>query len=108
MKSIEKIRVKLLLGFLTVLALVMGFVYASLAAIGGLGGALDVAVNGAAKNLRPSEIRSRLPGNARRCGCQKGLSAQSEALRESPKGTPRCRWKAGPQPERLPHVRCLA
>ena len=54
MKSIKikKISVKLLLAFATVLALVMGLGYSSLTAIGGLGGSLDVAVNGTAKKLR--------------------------------------------------------
>ena len=48
MKSIKKISTKLLLAFAVVLALG----YSSLTAIGGLGGALDVAVNGTAKKLR--------------------------------------------------------
>jgi methyl-accepting chemotaxis protein len=52
MKSMKKISTKLLLAFATVLALVMGLGYSSLTAIGGLGGALDVAVNGTAKKLR--------------------------------------------------------
>src|ERR1022692_2417440 len=51
MKSIKKISTKLLLAFAVVLALVMAL-YSSLTAIGGLGGALDVAVNGTAKKLR--------------------------------------------------------
>jgi methyl-accepting chemotaxis protein/methyl-accepting chemotaxis protein-1 (serine sensor receptor) len=52
MKSLNKISTKLLLAFATVLALVMGLGYSSLRAVGGLGGALDVAVNGTAKKLR--------------------------------------------------------
>jgi methyl-accepting chemotaxis protein/methyl-accepting chemotaxis protein-1 (serine sensor receptor) len=52
MKSLKKISVKLLLAFAVVLALVMALGYSSLTAIGGLGGALDVAVNGTAKKLR--------------------------------------------------------
>ena len=52
MKSIKKISTKLLLAFATVLALVVGLAYSSLTAIGRLGGALDVAVNGTAKKLR--------------------------------------------------------
>jgi|ERR1700691_844888 hypothetical protein len=52
MKSTTKISAKLLLSFAAVLALVMGLGYSSLTAIGGLGSALDVAVNGTAKKLR--------------------------------------------------------
>ena len=52
MKSTKKISVKLLLSFAAVLALVMGLGYSSLTSIGGLGSALDVAVNGTAKKLR--------------------------------------------------------
>src|ERR1039457_1084853 len=52
MKAIKKISTKLLLAFAVVLALVMALGYSSLTAIGGLGGALDVAVNGTAKKLR--------------------------------------------------------
>jgi hypothetical protein len=48
----KRISVKLLLAFSTVLALVMGLAYSSLSAIGRLGGALDIAVNGTAKKLR--------------------------------------------------------
>jgi len=52
MKSLKKISAKLLLAFGTVLALVMGLGYSSLTAVGGLGGALDVAVNRTARKLR--------------------------------------------------------
>jgi methyl-accepting chemotaxis protein/methyl-accepting chemotaxis protein-1 (serine sensor receptor) len=52
MKSLKRISTKLLLAFALLLALVMGLGYSSLTAIGGLGGALDVAVNGTAKKLR--------------------------------------------------------
>src|ERR1017187_2255802 len=52
MKAIKKISTKLLLAFAVVLALVLALGYSSLTAIGGLGGALDVAVNGTAKKLR--------------------------------------------------------
>src|ERR1035441_2083325 len=52
MKAIKKISTKLLLAFAVVPALVMALGYSSLTAIGGLGGALDVAVNGTAKKLR--------------------------------------------------------
>jgi cytochrome c553 len=48
----KRISVKLLLAFATVLALVMGLAYSSLTAIGHLGGALDIAVNGTVKKLR--------------------------------------------------------
>src|ERR1039458_7838069 len=51
MKSIKKISTKLLLAFAVVLALVLALGYSSLTAIGGLGGALDGAVNGTATNL---------------------------------------------------------
>jgi methyl-accepting chemotaxis protein len=52
MRSLKKISAKLLLAFAILLALVMGLGYSSLTAIGGLGGALDVAVNRTAKKLR--------------------------------------------------------
>ena len=49
---LRAIKDPLLLAFSTVLALVMGLAYSSLSAIGRLGGALDIAVNGTAKKLR--------------------------------------------------------
>lgn len=52
MKSIRKIRTKLLLGFGILLALALGLSYSSLTAIGTLGGSLDLAVNGTAKKLQ--------------------------------------------------------
>jgi len=52
MRSIKKISVKLLLGFVAMLATVLGLGYSSLTAIGGLGGALDVAVNRTTKKLQ--------------------------------------------------------
>ncbi|MGO4882721.1 MAG: hypothetical protein ACLP59_18165 [Bryobacteraceae bacterium] len=52
MKSAKKISTKLLLAFGAVFALVLALGYSSLKAIGGLGGALDAAVNSTAKKLR--------------------------------------------------------
>ncbi|MGC9946541.1 MAG: methyl-accepting chemotaxis protein [Bryobacteraceae bacterium] len=52
MNATKKISVRLLLAFATVLALVLGLSYSSLTAIGGLGTALDAAINGTAKKLR--------------------------------------------------------
>jgi len=50
--STNRISVKLFLGFATVLALVLGLGYSSFTAIGGLGSALDVAVNRTARKLQ--------------------------------------------------------
>ncbi|HUD99549.1 MAG TPA: methyl-accepting chemotaxis protein [Bryobacteraceae bacterium] len=51
MKSFQKIRTKLLLGFGMMLALALALSYSSLSAIGKLGASLDLAVNDTAKRL---------------------------------------------------------
>jgi methyl-accepting chemotaxis protein len=52
MNSIRKIGTRLFLAFAVVLVLVMGLGYSSLRAIGGLGSALEEAVDGSSKRLR--------------------------------------------------------